>query len=229
MYCQECGAKNEETNTVCKKCNTFLVKERSRGLFGHQDLTSCSDQTIGKIILIVGVILGLAAIIPFFVLETKELITLGRMRLIVSLPLGFIGILLIVIGCGIYYGCHRRNTILKNVQDAYRDKMEKLSFGIFTIDSGGRFTYLNKSALELSGYTRDELVGSNFLMVIAPEYRESTIENFGKRKTGDASDRYEIEVLTKDGSRKRIELTLKTLEHKGEFMGVEGIAREVLN
>jgi hypothetical protein len=36
-----------------------------------------------------------------------------------------------------------------------------------------------------------------------------------------------IELLAKDGSRKRVELTLKTLEHKGEFMGVEGVAREV--
>lgn len=229
VYCQECGARNEDETSICKECNSFLVKERSGGLFGNQDFASCSDQTIGKIVLIVGIIMGLAAIIPFFILETKELITLGRMRLIVSLPLGLIGILLIVIGGGIYYGCHRRNSILHNIQDDYRNKMENVSFGIFTIDRGGRFTYLNKSALELSGYTKDELVGSNFLMVIAPEYRETTIENFGKRKTGEASDRYEIEMLTKNGTIKRVELTLKTLEHKGEFMGVEGVAREVIN
>ena len=52
---------------------------------------------------------------------------------------------------------------------------------------------------------------------------------FKKRKTGNASDRYDIVIVNKDGSRKRVELTLKTLEHKSEFMGVEGIAREILS
>lgn len=227
MYCPECGARNDDTASICKECKSYMVKDRKGGLFGSKDFASCSDQTIGKIILFIGIIMGIAAIIPFFVLETRELITMGRMRMIVSLPLGLIGIMLIITGWGIYYGCHRRNTVLKSVQDDYRDKMENVSFGIFTIDNGGRFTYLNKSALELSGYSRDELIGSNFLMVIAPEYRKPTIENFGKRKTGTASDRYEIEILTKNGIRKRIELTLKTLEHKGELMGVEGVAREI--
>jgi len=62
---------------------------------------------------------------------------------------------------------------------------------------------------------------------LVPEYRESTIENFKKREIGQASDRYDIEIITKDDRRKYIELSLKTLE--GEFMGIEGIAREIIN
>lgn len=229
MYCQKCGTKNEDTATVCKECKSFLVKKTGGELFGYRCFASCSDQTVGKIILIVGIILLITAIIPFFILETKDLITAERMRLIVSLPLGFISILLIVTGMVIYYGLLRRNNVIRHVQNDYRRLVENANDGIFVIDSEGRFTYLNSAALRLSGYTTDELVGSNFLQVIAPEYRESTIENFKKREIGRASDRYDIEIITKDGRRKSIELSLKTLEYKGEFMGVEGIAREIIN
>lgn len=229
MYCQKCGTKNEDTATICNQCKSFLVKETGGELFGHRCFASCSDQTIGKIILIVGIILLITAIIPYFILETKDLITVERMKLIVSMPLGFIAILLIIMGIVIYYEFRRRGDTLQHVQNDYRRLVENANDSIFVIDREGRFTYLNKAAYKLSGYTTEQLIGSNFLQVIAPEYRESTIENFKKREIGQASDRYDIEIITKDGSRKFIELSLKTLEYKGEFMGVEGIAREIIN
>lgn len=228
MYCQKCGTKNEDTAVVCNQCKSFLVKETGGELFGHRCFASCSDQTVGKIILIVGIILLITAIIPYFILDTKDLITVERMRLIVSMPLGFISILLIGIGMAIYYGLRRRGDILQHVQNDYRRLVENANDSIFVIDREGRFTYINKAAYKFSGYTAEQLVGSNFLQVIAPEYRESTIENFKKREIGQASDRYDIEIITKDGRRKYIELSLKTLEYKGEFMGVEGIAREII-
>lgn len=226
-YCQQCGAKNEDTAKICKECNSFLFRESGGGLLGPQSFASCSDQKVGLIILSVGIIMGIAAAIPFFILETRDLITFERMKLIVSLPLGFIGLLLAVMGWMIYYGCRRRSTVLEKVQEDYRALVENAADGIFTIDQGGRFTFLNDAALKIGGYKRDELLGNNFLSVIAPEYREPTLENFRKREKGKPIDRYEIEVLTKEGARKRIELSLKTLDHRGEFMGVEGIAREV--
>lgn len=121
----------------------------------------------------------IAAVVPFLLLEKKDLITLGRMGLIVSLPLGLIVILPLIIGSGIYYGCRRRNTVLDKIEDDYKGKVEKAGDIIFTIDQSGRFTYLNKKALEVVGYKKEDLLGSDFLLVIAPEYRDATIENFG--------------------------------------------------
>lgn len=226
MYCQKCGAKNEDKATICEECKSFLVGDQ---IFGYRCFANCSDQTVGKIISIVGIILLITAIMPFFILETKELITVERMRLIVSMPLGFVGTLLIVVGVVIYYGLRKREDEIQHVQNDYRRMVENANDAIFIIDHEGRFTYLNNSALKLSGYAKNQLIGNNFLQVVAPEYRESTIENFKKRETGQASDRYDIVIINKDGGRKHVELTLKTLEHKGEFMGVEGIAREILS
>lgn len=227
MYCTECGTENEDTAVVCKKCKAILVQESRQGLLGGRGLTGFPDPAVGLLILLIGVILGIVAILPFFLLETKDLITMERMRLIVTLPLGFIAILLIATGWVVYQGYHKRGIVLQKKQDDYRALVENADDGIFTIDQDGRFTYMNKKGMEMLGYAREELVGRNFVTVIAPEYREATVENFRKRQTGEAVDRYEIEVITKEGKRIPIELNTRTLEYKGEFMGIEGIGRVI--
>jgi PAS domain S-box-containing protein len=223
MYCDECGTENEDNAVFCKNCNAVLVQESRQGL------SSYSDPAVGLLIISIGVIIGIAAILPFFLLETKELITMERMRLIITLPLAFIALLLIVTGWVVYRGYRRRGVVLQKVEEDYRALVENAEDGIFTIDQEGRFTYMNKKGMAMLGYRRDELVGKCFVTVIAPEYREATLENFRKRQTGEAVDRYEIEVVTKEGSRIPIEISTRTLEYKGEFMGLEGIARAIVD
>jgi len=228
MYCTECGTENEDTAEVCKRCNAILVPGSSQGLVGRLGLSAYSDPSVGLLVILIGVILGIVAILPFFLLETEDLITMERMRLIITLPLGFIALLLIVTGWVVYRGYHRRGIVLQKVEEDYQALVENAEDGIFTIDQEGRFTYMNKKGMEMLGYARDELVGSNFVTVIAPEYREATIENFMKRRTGEAVDRYEIAVVTKEGDRIPIELNTRTLKYKGEFMGLEGVARIIV-
>ncbi|NQE54589.1 Methyl sulfide methyltransferase-associated sensor [ANME-1 cluster archaeon GoMg3.2] len=227
MYCTECGAENEDTAEVCKKCNAILVPGSHQGTFGRFSLTGYLDQDVGLLIILIGVVLVLAAILPFFLLETKDLITMGRMRLIITLLLAFIAILLIVTGWMVYRGYRKRDKVLHKVEEDYHALVENVEDGIFTIDQEGQFTYVNKKGMALLGYAKNELLGSNFVTVIAPEHRETTIENFRKRQIGEAVDRYEIEVITKDGKRIPLELNTRTLEYKGEFMGIEGIGRVI--
>lgn len=229
MYCRECGTENEDTAVVCKKCKAVLIQKSYQGLLEGRGLTGYSDPAVGLLIISIGVVLGIAAVLPFFLLETTDLITMERMRLIVTMPLGFIALLLIVTGWVVYRGYRRRGIVLQKVEEDYRALVENAEDGIFTIDQEGRFTYMNKKGMEMLGYAREELIGNNFVMVIAPEYREFTIENFRKRQTGEAVDRYEIEVVTKEEGRIPVELNTRTLEYKGEFMGLEGIAREIVD
>ncbi|MEA3487725.1 MAG: PAS domain S-box protein, partial [Euryarchaeota archaeon] len=228
MYCTECGTENEDTAEVCKKCNAILTPGSRQGTFGRFSLTGYSDQDVGLLIILIGVVLGIVAILPFFLLETTDLITMERMRLMITLPLAFIAILLIGTGGVVYRGYHRRDKVLHKVEEDYQALVENAEDGIFTIDQEGRFTYVNKKGRALLGYAKGELLGSNFVTVIAPEYRETTIENFRKRQIGEGVDRYEIEVITKDGERIPVELNTRTLEYKGEFMGLEGIARVIV-
>ena len=228
MYCTECGTENEDTAEVCKRCNAILVPGSSQGLSGRLGLSAYSDPSVGLLIILIGVVLVTVAILPFFLLETEGLITMERTLLIITLPLAFIAILLIGTGFVVYCGYRKRGKVLQNVEEDYHALVENAEDAIFTIDQEGRFTYINKKGMELLGYAKGELLGRNFVTVIAPEYREALIENFRKRQTGEAVDRYEIEVITKEGCRIPIELNTRTLEYKGEFMGVEGIGRVIV-
>ena len=159
MYCTECGTENEDTAEVCKKCNAILVPGSHQGPVGRFSLTSYSDHDVGLLIIFIGVVLVIAAVLPFFLLETKDLITMERMRLIITLPLAFIAILLIGTGWVVYQGYHRRGKVLHKVEEDYRGLVENAEDGIFTIDQEGRFTYMNKKGRALLGYAKDELVG----------------------------------------------------------------------
>lgn len=227
MYCTECGTENEDTAKVCKSCNAILSLGSSEGMSGRLGLSAYSDPSVGLLIISIGVVLVIVAILPFFLLETEGLITMEHTRLIITLPLAFIAILLITIGWIVYRGFHKRGKVLHKVEENYHALVENAEDGIFTIDQEGRFTYMNKRGRELLGYAKDELLGRNFATVIAPEYREATIENFRKRHTGEAVDRYEIDVISKDGKRIPLELNTRTLEYRGEFMGIEGIGRVI--
>ena len=228
MYCSECGTENEDTAEVCKKCNAILVPGSSQGLSGRLGLSAYSDPSVGLLIISIGVVLVIVAILPFFLLETEGLITMERTRLIITLPLAFIAILLIVTGFVVYRGYHKRDKVLHKVEEDYRSLVENAEDGIFTIDQEGRFTYVNKKGRALLGYAKNELVGRNFVTVIAPEHRETTIENFRKRQIGEGVDRYEVDLVTKDAKIIPVELNTRTLEYKGEFMGLEGIARVIV-
>jgi len=188
MYCTECGTENEDTAEVCKKCNAILVPGSHQGTFGRFSLTGYSDQDVGLLIISIGVVLVIAAVLPFFLLETKDLITMERMLLIITLPLAFIAILLIVTGWVVYWGHRKGGKMLQKVEEDYRSLVENAEDGIFTIDLDGRFTYMNKKGMELLGYAREELLGQNFVTVIAQEYREATIENFRKRSEEHTSE-----------------------------------------
>jgi len=224
-YCRKCGAANEDNARFCKECRAIFLQRNNGSRLDERGITGYTDPAVGLLIISVGIVLGIAAVLPLFLLETEDLITMERLRLIVTMPLGFIALMLIVIGWVVYRGFHRRGIVLQRVEEDYRNLVENAEDGIFTIDQRGIFTYMNKKGMELLGYTREELVGSSFVVVVAPEYRETTIENFKKRQVGKGVDRYEIEVVTKEGNRIPIELNTRTLEYRGEFMGLEGIAR----
>jgi len=96
MYCTECGTENEDPAVDCNKCNALLVLEGRLGFLGRLSLSAYSDPSIGLLILLIEVVFGIAAVLPFFLLEATNLITMERMRLIVTLPLGFIALMLII-------------------------------------------------------------------------------------------------------------------------------------
>ncbi|MFQ6120853.1 MAG: PAS domain S-box protein, partial [Methanosarcinales archaeon] len=122
-----------------------------------------------------------------------------------------------------YYGMH-----LKDTKDYLDHIIENANDIIYTVDLKGNFNLLNKKAESISGYRREELIGKHFSKIVAPEYVEESIERFKRRIKGEAiSPDYELEIITKEGKRVLLELTVSAIRKSGKIVGVHGIARDI--
>lgn len=74
-----------------------------------------------------------------------------------------------------------------------------VSEGIVVEDARGVFSFVNPAAAELLGYAPEALIGRHWTTVVAPEHR-SLVEAADARRTQGQVDRYEIDLIRKDGT-----------------------------
>ena len=117
---------------------------------------------------------------------------------------------------------------LRASEAKYRDLINKANVVVLSLDSQGRFTFLNPYGQRFFGYTEEELVGRNVLGTIVPT-TDSEGRDMGAlipEITGDPdSHAYnENENLTKDGRRVWMSWSNQTLfDEHGEMMGLLAI------
>src|SRR5262249_48951597 len=66
----------------------------------------------------------------------------------------------------------RMGAALLESEARYRDLFEHAHDMLYTLDLAGHFTALNRSGEQLTGYTRDELLGVHIRHLVAPEHVE---------------------------------------------------------
>src|SRR4030095_15089450 len=97
----------------------------------------------------------------------------------------------------------------------------------FTCDLAGNFTSLNTAGEQLTGFSREEALESNFIRVVAPEYLSVVKEMLARKASGDVASIYELEIVTKAGERVQVEISSRTLHRDGQPIGVQGSARDI--
>ncbi|WP_036226365.1 GGDEF domain-containing protein [Mesoaciditoga lauensis] len=91
--------------------------------------------------------------------------------------------------------------------------------GIVLINSDLKFSYVNKAACEISGYTKNELLNMYFWELIHPDFSEMVKERGLKRLHGaEAIKEYAVKIITKDGGEKWVDLRSKKVDLFGEPM-----------
>lgn len=88
---------------------------------------------------------------------------------------------------------------LHRLKQFHESIVQNLSEGIVVQDAEGAITFVNSAAAELFGYSPDELIGRQGAEVIVPDQWDIVEAADERRKHGEA-DRYELEILRKDGS-----------------------------
>jgi PAS domain S-box-containing protein len=94
----------------------------------------------------------------------------------------------------------------------FRKLVEGSTDAFVVIDPKGTVLYRSGSGKRLTGYERDEVVGSSFFKLLAPESRDAAREALGRRvREAEGSGRIELQLLRKDGSRAHVEAMGKNL------------------
>ncbi|HYV83218.1 MAG TPA: PAS domain S-box protein [Pyrinomonadaceae bacterium] len=121
----------------------------------------------------------------------------------------------------------RAEVSIRESEERYRELFENANDIIYTHDLQGNFTSLNRSGERITGYSRDEAALMNVADVIAPEYLNLAREMIAHKASEKVSTVYEIDIITKDGRRVRLEVSTRLIFSDGKPVGVQGIARDL--
>ena len=117
---------------------------------------------------------------------------------------------------------------LKNSEEKYREIVENTSDVVHTSDYKGNFTYINPACEKLTGFTQSELMGTNIIDLVTPDWRDRVAEfylNQFKNKIDETS--FSFPIITKNREQKWIEQTVMQLREGNKITGHRSIMRDI--
>jgi PAS domain S-box-containing protein len=105
--------------------------------------------------------------------------------------------------------------ILVETTMKYLNLVEHSPDGIVVVQDH-KIKFLNSKMAEILGYRVEDLLGENFLRVIAPEAQESVLGNYENRMAGeDIEPSYQSWLFTKQKKKKPVEVTASLIDFNG--------------
>ena len=121
----------------------------------------------------------------------------------------------------------RAQKALRESEERYRELFENAKDALYVHDLGGRYTSFNHAAEQLSGFTRDEIIGKHFSNFVAPGSLKDVRKNFCKKLDEESETTYEIDLVRKDRRRVPVEVSSRLIYENGKPIGVQGVARDI--
>src|ERR1044072_334495 len=113
----------------------------------------------------------------------------------------------------------KADAAIRQSEERYRELFENANDIIYTHDLQGNFTSLNRSGERITGYSRAEAATMNVADVIAPEYLSLARDMMAQKATQRISTVYEIDIITKQGQRVRLEVRTRLIFSNGKRSG----------
>jgi PAS domain S-box-containing protein len=118
---------------------------------------------------------------------------------------------------------------LRESEEKYRTMVELAPDGIATVDLKGYITSCNTTFVDMSGYTREEIVGKHFTKL--PTIHAQDIPQYMKILTslikGKVPGPFEVKWIHRDGTRRLGELHVSIMRKGHAIMGIQAIARDI--
>lgn len=121
----------------------------------------------------------------------------------------------------------RVEAALKESEERFRLLADNINDGLYTLDAGGKFTFVNKIIERRSGIPFDKFVGLHYLDVVSPKDQERVKANFEKIMRGEKVPLYELEYITSDASPLYVEVNTQPIHENGQIVGLQGISRDI--
>ncbi|MEO6894054.1 MAG: PAS domain S-box protein [Ginsengibacter sp.] len=114
-----------------------------------------------------------------------------------------------------------KRTLLSTIVDNSND-------AIISKKLDGTIMSWNKSAETIFGYTREEIIGKNILLMIPPELYHEEEMIISKIKKGEAIPHFNTTRLTKAGKRINVSVTISPIkDEEGKVIGASKISRDI--
>ena len=99
---------------------------------------------------------------------------------------------------------------------------------IVTIDSRGRVVEINPAAVDLFGYSAEEMIGSNIRILIPDDLQAEEDEILAKLPAGEYLEHYETLRMRKSGEQVAVSLSISpVMDPSGAIVGAAKIARDI--
>ena len=129
--------------------------------------------------------------------------------------------------CGEALNRIRTEQSLYESEERYRELFENAKEAMYVHDLLGRYTSINYATAELTGYSREEILGKSFVDFVVPEHIQSVRETMCNKLANGTQTVYEVEVLTRDGRRVPVEVNSRLIYENGVPVGVQGTVRDI--
>ena len=108
---------------------------------------------------------------------------------------------------------------LRSLSPRIPEALAEITVPLYVVDRGGTIRWLNAAAIELFGDRR----GEHYSVVVAPEARRLTDEQFARKVVGGSrTTAYRSVLMDRDGRRYEVEIESVRLEEDSEVIGVFG-------
>ena len=118
---------------------------------------------------------------------------------------------------------------LRESEEKYRTILESMEEAYYEVDLAGNFTFFNDAMCKISGYSRDELMGTNNRQYTDEDDAKKAYQTFSKVYTTGKSDKgFDWRIIRKDGTKRSVEASVSLRrDAEGEPIGFSGIFRDI--
>jgi PAS domain S-box-containing protein len=104
--------------------------------------------------------------------------------------------------------------------------VQTMTEGIIIEDANGICTFVNPAAAEMLDYTPEELIGQHWTAIVPPD-QQPIVQAADERRRRGESDRYELELVRKDGRRLMALVSSSPRFEDGRFVGTMAVFTDI--